>query len=177
MKLFSLIFLVFLVGSVVFLFGLNQQGTSDLSVKLNTGDIAPHFELKDQDGKIHKLSDYKGQRLVVYFFPKADTPGWTKEACGFRDIYSEYEKAYIIVFGISYDSPRGLKKFKTKYALPFNFLSDAKKEVAPKYGSASLAWPKRMTFIIDKNGKIEKIYNKVNVNTHAEKILDDLILK
>ena len=69
------------------------------------------------------------------------------------------------------------KKFKTKYALPFHFLSDYNKEVAPKYGSASISWPKRMTFIIDKDGRIEKIYNKVNVNTHAEKILDDLLNK
>ena len=81
------------------------------------------------------------------------------------------------MFGISYDSPRALKKFKTKYRLPFHFLSDSKKEVAPKYGSAGLAWPKRMTFIVDEYGKIEKIYSSVNVNTHAEKILDDLLGK
>jgi len=82
-----------------------------------------------------------------------------------------------MVLGISYDSPKGLKKFKKKHSLPFNFLSDSKKEVAPKYGSAGLAWPKRMTFIIDRYGKIEKIYSAVNVNTHAEKILDDLLGK
>ena len=82
-----------------------------------------------------------------------------------------------MVLGISYDSPRGLKKFKIKHRLPFNFLSDSKKEVAPKYGSAGLAWPKRMTFIINKDSKIEKIYSSVNVNTHAEKILDDLLGK
>jgi len=168
---------VFLIGGLAFLFAWNQPAPNNPSVKLVEGDIAPDFELKDQDGKIRKLSEYRGQRVVVYFFPKADTPGWTKEACGFRDIYSEYKKAKIIVFGISYDSPRGLKKFKTKYNLPFNFLSDSKKEVAPKYGSASLAWPKRMTFIIDKNGKIEKIYSKINVNTHAQRILDDLLDK
>ena len=81
------------------------------------------------------------------------------------------------MFGISYDSPRTLKKFKTKYRLPFHFLSDYKKEVAQQYGAASLAWPKRMTFIIDKDGRIEKIYNKVNVNTHAEKILYELLGK
>ena len=82
-----------------------------------------------------------------------------------------------MVLGISYDSPKGLKKFKTKHKLPFNFLSDSKKEVAPKYGSAGLAWPKRMTFIVDEYGKNEKIYSSVNVNTHAEKILDDLLGK
>ena len=177
MRLFSLIFIILLVGGIAFLFAWNQQEGSDLSVKLEVGDEAPYFELKDQDKKIRKLTDYRGERLVVYFFPKADTPGWTKEACGFRDIYSEYERAKIMVLGISYDSPKGLKKFKTKHKLPFNFLSDSKKEVAPKYGSAGLAWPKRMTFIVDEYGKIEKIYSSVNVNTHAEKILDDLLGK
>jgi len=147
------------------------------SIELKVGDEAPEFSLYDQDNKLHNLSDYKGQRLVVYYFPKADTPGWTKEACGFRDIYSEYKRAKITVFGISYDSSKSLKKFKNKYALPFNFLSDSKKEVAKNYGAAGTGWPKRITFIIDKNGKIEKIYNKMNVNTHAEQILDDLFPK
>ena len=81
------------------------------------------------------------------------------------------------IFGISYDSQKSLKKFKTKYALPFDFLSDSKKEVAVKYGAAGTGWPRRITFIIDKNSKIEKIYNKMNVNTHAEQILDDLFPK
>ena len=171
MKILTIILVVFTIGAIASVFAKNQ------SVLLAVGDKAPNFSLKDQNGKVRKLSDYSGQRLVVYFFPKADTPGWTKEACGFRDIYGEYKRAKIVVLGISYDSPRALKAFKRKYALPFDFLSDQKKEVAPKYGDASLAWPKRMTFIIDKNGKIEKIYSKMNVNTHAEKILDDLLGK
>ena len=171
MKILAILLVVIFVGGLALLFANNQ------STQLTVGDKAPDFSLKDQDGKVRKLSDYTGERLIVYFFPKADTPGWTKEACGFRDIYGEYKRAKIKVLGISYDSPRALKKFKTKYALPFHFLSDYKKEVAPKYGAASIAWPKRMTFIIDKDGRIEKIYNKVNVNTHAEKILDDLLGK
>lgn len=144
---------------------------------LKIGDLAPNFILTDQEGKLHRLSDYRGQRVVVYYFPKADTPGWTKEACGFRDIYGQYKRAKIKVFGISYDSPKALKAFKTKYNLPFVFLSDSKKEVAKQYGAAGMAWPKRMTFIIDEKGKILKIYDKVNVNTHAEQILDDLFAK
>ena len=180
MKIIAAIFLFFLVGGIAFLFAWNQQDSisaSSPSAQLSIGDLAPKFALKDQDGKIRKLSEYSGQRVVIYFFPKADTPGWTKEACGFRDIYGKYKREKIIVFGINYDSPKALKKFKTKYRLPFDFLSDYKKEVALKYGAAGLAWPKRMTFIIDKDGRIEKIYNKVNVNTHAEKILDDLLGK
>ena len=171
MKILAILLVVIFVGGLALLYANNQ------SIQLTVGNKAPDFSLKDQDGKVRKLSDYIGERLIVYFFPKADTPGWTKEACGFRDIYGEYKKAKIKVLGISYDSPRALKKFKTKYALPFHFLSDNNKEVATKYGAASIAWPKRMTFIIDKDGRIEKIYNKVNVNTHAEKILDDLLGK
>ena len=171
MKIILLLTALCLLIATAFLNANNQ------SVELKVGDKAPEFALYDQDNKLHKLSDYKGQRLIIYYFPKADTPGWTKEACGFRDIYSEYKRAGIIVFGISYDSSKSLKKFKNKYALPFNFLSDTKKEVAVKYGAAGTGWPRRVTFVIDKNGKIEKIYNKINVNTHAEQILDDLFPK
>ena len=165
-----LVFIGFMITTVIL--NANNQ-----MIELKVGDNAPEFSLYDQDNKLHKLSDYKGKKLVVYYFPKADTPGWTKEACGFRDIYSEYKRAGIKVFGISYDSQKSLKKFKTKYALPFDFLSDSKKEVAVKYGAAGTGWPRRITFIIDKNSKIEKIYNKMNVNTHAEQILDDLFPK
>ncbi len=170
MKIVIIVAIITLLIATAFL-------NANQSVELKIGDKAPEFSLYDQDNKLHNLSDYKGERLIIYYFPKADTPGWTKEACGFRDIYSEYKKAKIKVFGISYDSSKSLKKFKNKYALPFDFLSDSKKEVAKNYGAAGTGWPKRITFIIDKNGRIEKIYNKINVNTHAEKILDDLFPK
>jgi len=171
MKIILLLTALCLLIATAFLSANNQ------TVELKVGDKAPSFSLYDQDNKLHKLSDYKGQRLIIYYFPKADTPGWTKEACGFRDIYSEYKRAGIKVFGISYDSSKSLKKFKKKYVLPFDFLSDSKKEVAVKYGAAGTGWPKRITFIIDKNSRIEKIYKKMNVNTHAEQILDDLFPK
>ena len=171
MKIILLLTALCLLIATAFLSANNQ------TVELKVGDKAPSFSLYDQDNKLHKLSDYKGQRLIIYYFPKADTPGWTKEACGFRDIYSEYKRAGIKVFGISYDSSKSLKKFKNKYALPFDFLSDSKKEVAVQYGAAGTGWPRRITFIIDKNSRIEKIYKKMNVNTHAEQILDDLFPK
>ena len=171
MKIILLLTALCLLIATAFLSANNQ------TVELKVGDKAPSFSLYDQDNKLHKLSDYKGQRLIIYYFPKADTPGWTKEACGFRDIYSEYKRAGIKVFGISYDSSQSLKKFKNKYALPFDFLSDSKKEVAVQYGAAGTGWPRRITFIIDKNSRIEKIYKKMNVNTHAEQILDDLFPK
>ncbi len=144
------------------------------NIELKVGDLAPLFTLKDQDKNSHKLSDYLGKKVVLYYFPKADTPGWTIQACGFRDIYDKYLKSDIIVFGISYDSPRSLRKFKKKWKLPFNLLSDSKKEVAVKYGANSPLWTKRITFIINENGKIQKIYRKMNVNTHAEKILSEI---
>ena len=131
------------------------------NIELKVGDLAPLFTLKDQDKNSHKLSDYLGKKVVLYYFPKADTPGWTIQACGFRDIYDKYLKSDIIVFGISYDSPRSLRKFKKKWKLPFNLLSDSKKEVAVKYGANSPLWTKRITFIINENGKIQKIYRKM----------------
>ena len=147
------------------------------NIELRVGDTAPIFSLKDQDKVTHKLSDYLGKKVVLYYFPKADTPGWTIQACGFRDIYDKYKKNDIVVFGLSYDSSRSLKKFKKKYKLPFNLLSDSKKEVAVKYGANSSLWTKRITFVVNENGKIEKIYRKMNVNTHAEKILSEIIKK
>ena len=144
------------------------------NVSLVEGDLSPHIELFDQDGKLFSSQNFIGEKIVVYFFPYADTPGWTKESCGFRNIYEEFEKNKIRVIGVSYNSPEALKKFKEKYNLPFSFLSDRKKEVAKSFGANGLFTPKRMTFVIDKNGKIEKIYKKVNINTHAETILKDL---
>ena len=147
---------------------------SNGNIVLSAGDKAPFFSLSDQDGKIHNLSDYKGMRLIVYFFPMADTPGWIKEACGFRNIYSEFEKNNITVIGISYDKTKSLRDFKVKYNLPFDFLSDSTKSVASSYGANGIFVPKRMTFVINSDLIIEKIYNKINVNSHAEKILTDL---
>ena len=144
------------------------------SQPLKIGDKAPHFTLISDSNKKVSLNEFKGQKVVLYFFPKADTPGWTKEACGFRNIFDEYKKAKIIVLGVSYDSPQSLDSFKRKYNLPFILLSDNTKAVAKLYGADGAMWPKRVTFLIDKNGIIQKIYEKINVNTHAAEILDDI---
>ena len=93
------------------------------------GQLAPDFSLEDQDGKLHSLGYYEGKKLVVYFFPKAFTPGWTKQACGFRDESDNFKELGIVVLGISFDSKNSLKAFKEKYRIPFNFLSDNKKKV------------------------------------------------
>ena len=141
---------------------------------LTIGELAPDFKLSDQDGNIVSSDEFNGRRSVIYFFPYADTPGWVKEACGFRNIFEEFQKNNIFVYGVSYNNLSALKKFKIKYNLPFSFLSDEKKIVTKSFGADGLFTPKRMTFVIDGNGKIEKIYKKVNINTHAETILKDL---
>ena len=168
MKFFIIVLSALAIGSY-FLFASGEP-----RVELKIGDEAPNFMLEDQDGKKHKLSDYRGEKIVLYYFPKADTPGWTKQACGFRDDYDKYLKSNIVVFGISYDSPKALKKFKQKWKLPFNLLSDSNKIVAKKYGANTPLWTKRITFVIDEKGYIQKIYRKINVNTHAEKILSEI---
>jgi len=148
--------------------------SSKQKIELRAGDKAPIFSLKDQNNTVHNLTDYLGKKVVLYYFPKADTPGWTVQACGFRDDYDKYLKSNIVVFGISYDSPKALKKFKQKWKLPFNLLSDSNKIVAKKYGANTPLWTKRITFVIDEKGYIQKIYRKINVNTHAKKILSEI---
>jgi len=150
---------------------------------LKEGEKAPEFSLKDQNGKTHKLKDYKGQKLVLYFYPRDDTPGCTKEACAFRDIFSEYKKNNIAVLGISKDTEQSHKKFKEKHKLPFDLLIDENRDALEKYG----AWTKkslygkvfmgiqRITYVIDEKSKILKVYPKVKPEEHAEQILKDVI--
>ncbi len=142
---------------------------------------APDFSLPDQDGKMHHLHDYAGSWLVLYFYPKDDTPGCTKEACSFRDNFMEYTKKGIAVLGISKDSVKSHKKFEEKYELPFTLLSDPEKTTIQAYES----WGEkkfmgrlfsgilRMTFLIDPKGVIQKVYENVKPSEHAEAILRD----
>lgn len=143
---------------------------------------APDFSLPDQNGTIHSLVDYVGKWVLLYFYPKDDTPGCTKEACGFQDITSEYSKKGIVVIGISKDSVASHKRFVNKYHLTFTLLSDESKEVIKAYG----AWGekkfmgrvfdgvKRMSFLIGPDQTIKKKYLKVDVFTHAKEILKDV---
>ena len=149
---------------------------------LKENSSAPDFALKDQNDKLHKLSDYKGKNIVLYFYPKDDTPGCTLEACSFRDNYSEFKKKGIIVIGVSVDDEKSHKKFVDKYKLPFILLADLEKKVVKKYGvwgEKSFMGKKymgttRTTFIIDKNFKIMKIFPKVSVVGHVKEILNAL---
>ena len=141
------------------------------SMPISVGEPAPEFSLSDENGKMHSLSQYRGQKIVVYFYPKDDTPGCTKEACGIRDEFSSFEDNQIVVFGISYDNASSHRKFKKKFDLPFHLLSDEDKSVSKLYGADGTFFPSRKTYLIDEDGKLLKIYDKVNVLNHAEDIL------
>ncbi len=143
------------------------------------GDPAPEFEALTDRGEPIKLSDFKGKDIVLYFYPRADTPGCTKEACGFRDDYSMYKKRGVVVLGVSPDSVKQQTKFKDKYELPFTLIADDEHKVSQLYG----VWgPKkfmgrefegvhRTTFLIDKKGKIREVFEKVKPETHSTEIL------
>ena len=150
---------------------------------LQIGDIAPDFSLPDQNGTPVSLSSLKGQRVVIYFYPKDDTPGCTKEACNFRDQWSVLEQHGIAVLGISKDGAASHSKFIAKYSLPFTLLTDAEPcPVAESYGSYGLKkfmgreymGMMRHTFVVDAEGRIEKAYLKVKAETMADDILRDL---
>lgn len=151
-------------------------------MNLKVGDAAPDFELPDQDGKTHKLSDYLGQTILVYFYPRDFTPGCTAEACQIRDNFPKFSGVNTLVLGISTDTVESHKKFAQKYRLPFTLLSDVKKEVVKNYGvykpkklfGKEFFGTARTSFLIDKNGKITKIYEKVKPAIHATNVLTDL---
>ena len=143
-----------------------------------TGQAAPAFSLPDQNGKPHKLSDYTGSWLVLYFYPKDDTPGCTKEACSFRDDLFKLEKLGAKVIGVSVDDSDSHAKFAQKYHLPFPLLADKDGKVASSYGALRnlglFHIAKRYTFLIDPQGKIAKAYLDVDTSRHSQQIIDDL---
>ncbi|MGB9664572.1 MAG: peroxiredoxin [Ignavibacteria bacterium] len=163
-----------LIELTIFLVSFTLMGFFMKGDKLKVGDPAPNFKLPDADGKIYSLNIYRGKSpVVIYFYPKADTPGCTKQACGIRDEWKKFEEAGIPVFGISVDSKEDLKKFREKYSLNFPLLSDEKKEVTKAYGVLNLlGFASRVTFIVDKEGNIAYIIDKVDVNTHAKEVFE-----
>lgn len=146
------------------------------------GTLAPDFTLLDQDGVPHTLSTHRGSRVLLYFYPKDDTPGCTKQACMLRDALPDFTSLDAIVYGISVDSVKSHKKFADKYGLPFMLLADETKEVVNAYG----VWGKkkmmgreydgifRTSFLIAPDGTIEKVYENVKPEQHAEQVLEDL---
>ncbi|MBL8031436.1 MAG: thioredoxin-dependent thiol peroxidase, partial [Candidatus Doudnabacteria bacterium] len=151
-------------------------------MNLKIGQKAPAFKLPDQTGAIHQLKDYLGKWVLVYFYPKDDTPGCTAEACSLRDNFPKFKKVNAVVLGVSIDPVKKHEKFATKYNLPFTLLADEDKQMVEKYGvwaEKSMYGRKymgtlRTSFLIDPTGKIAKIYEGVKPATHAEKVLADL---
>ena len=152
-----------------------------MTLELNTP--APNFELSDQNGELHKLSDYLGKRVVLYFYPKDDTPGCTAEACSFRDNYSVFKQNNIVILGVSADSAKSHAKFQEKYELPFTLLSDTDHTVSEAYGVWGLKkymgreyfGINRTTFLIDEEGNLVKVYEKVKPAEHAQEIIEEFI--
>ncbi len=142
----------------------------------------PSFFLPDQDGKTHSMSDYRGKWVVVYFYPKDDTPGCTKEACGFRDFGADFAKRGVVILGISKDSVESHKKFADKYKLTFPLLADVDHKVAESFGAwgvkkfmgREFTGVLRNTYIINPTGEIVKMYEGVNPLVHAKEVLADL---
>jgi len=141
---------------------------------IQTGDKAIDFLTIDQNNQEHKLTNYQGSWVLLYFYPKDDTPGCTKEACAFRDVFSEFKKANVIVLGVSKDSIKSHQKFAQKYQLPFTLLVDKDKEISKKYQAEGLF--KRISYLINPQGNIAKIYPKVKPEEHAQEVLSDLAI-
>lgn len=151
-------------------------------MSVTEGMVAQDFSLPDAFGEVHRLSDYRGQKVVLYFYPRDNTPGCTQEACGFRDAYQQFRQLGAVVLGISTDSVSSHSRFAEKFALPFTILSDEDHVVAEAYGS----WgPKKMagrsymgifrkTFVIDESGTIVRIFPKVKPELHAQEVLQIL---
>ena len=142
------------------------------------GSPAPDFQLPDANGTMQQLQDYQGKWLVLYFYPKNDTPGCTKEACSFRDDLFQLEKLGAKVVGVSVDDTQSHARFARKYSLPFPLLADKDGKVADSYGALTnlglIKWAKRYTFLIDPSGKIAKTYLSVDTSRHSQEIIDDL---
>ena len=146
---------------------------------IQAGIKAPDFELQDENGQVRKLSDYLGKPVVLYFYPKDDTPGCTTEACSFRDGYGEYQRNGVTILGISPDSPKSHIEFKEKFALPFSLLADTNHKVCEAYE----VWGRkkfmgreydgvfRTTFLVDGEGMLRKVFENVKPDGHAQEVL------
>ncbi|HEX7424922.1 MAG TPA: thioredoxin-dependent thiol peroxidase [Terriglobales bacterium] len=146
---------------------------------MEVNDKSPDFSTTDENGKEVASKDFRGKTVVLYFYPKADTPGCTKEACGFRDTYQEIKKTGVVLLGISADTAAAQKKFQDKFSLPFTLLADAEKKIANLFGvvkerqmyGKKVKGIARTTFVIGPDGKIKHIFNNVKAEGHAEEVL------
>lgn len=153
---------------------LKQSVTGKKGNILEEGTKAPEFEIYDESGKKHTLNQYKGRKVVLWFFPRASTPGWTAEGQGFRDRIDQFNKRNIVVFGVSTDTPEDNRAFKEKNRFPFPLLCDVDGLLSLKYGAAeyeNAAFSNRISYLIDENGIIQKSFKKVIPANHADELL------
>ena len=151
-----------------------------MAAKLKEGDKAPDFAVTDQTGKTVRLKDLRGKKIVLYFYPKDDTPGCTKEACSFRDSFARFKKRGIEVFGVSLDSEKSHQKFIDKFSLPFRLLADTERKLSESFGTygekkfmgRTYMGILRTTFVIDRKGKIAAVFEKVSPEGHATEVAD-----
>src|SRR2546423_12065420 len=157
----------------------NRRLHGPRTTMLAVGEPAPDFTLMSDDGRLISPKDFRGKKVVLYFYPKDDTPGCTKEACSFRDSFAKFKKQGIQVFGVSLDSEKSHQKFAKKYDLPFHLLADTERKLSDAYGTygekkfmgRTYMGNHRMTFLIDEKGKIKRIFDKVKPEDHAEEVL------
>jgi peroxiredoxin Q/BCP len=147
---------------------------------LKERSVAPDFAAKDANGETVRLKDLRGQKVVLYFYPRDDTPGCTKEACSFRDAFAQFKRRNIRILGVSVDSEASHSKFTAKYKLPFTLIADRDHAIADAYGvygekkfmGRTYMGVKRITYLIDEKGKIKKVFEKVKPEEHAQEVLD-----
>ncbi|MFA9460988.1 peroxiredoxin [Thiohalorhabdus sp. Cl-TMA] len=169
-------FIILLGGIIAMtLFGLSRGSDSGA---LKVGQTAPDFSLRDQENRVQRLADYRGQWVVLYFYPKDDTPGCTTEACNFRDDIHLLHRLNAQVLGVSIDSTESHEEFAEKYHLPFPLLADREGNVSAQYGARFSLGPvqfsKRHTFLIDPDGRIARIYREVKPKQHSSRVIDAL---
>lgn len=150
---------------------LSILGLKNIDMALTVGSVAPAFTVKDDQGQTVSLSDFAGKTVVLYFYPKDDTPGCTKEAQGFRDRFGDYQDKNTVILGVSMDDEASHKKFKEKYGLPFTLLADTEGAITKAYDVEGAGYSKRVTYVIDGAGKIAHVDEKVNTGSHADDIL------
>ena len=175
----KLIVFLLLVQSVLCLSVSAQTNAQDGGGGVKNGDLAPNFKGKDQDGNIVSLDQFRGKKVVLYFYPKDDTPGCTAEACSLRDKYDSLTKAGFTILGVSADSQQSHKDFIAKYNLPFTLIADVDKEIANKYGvwvekerdGQKVMGMARTTFIIDEKGVVVSKIDKVDTKNHAHQVM------
>ena len=141
---------------------------------LSEGITAPNFTAKDDSGNPVSLADFEGKTVVLYFYPKDDTPGCTKQACSFRDSYEDYSGKDVVVLGVSHDDEKSHQAFKEKFDLPFPLVVDTDGTISQAYEVEGSGYSKRVTFVIDGKGVIKKVYDSINTETHAADVLADM---